>query len=66
MVHFDAYGEDDLIEADARFNTADYDFTDNVTASRYKFLILFTKAHTCSTAARTLGEGDVVGLQSMY
>lgn len=58
--------KNDLIEADAPYNTADFDFTDNVTASRYKLPTWFTKAQTRSTAARTLGKGDVVALESVY
>lgn len=84
--------KNDLIEADVRYNTADYDFTDNISGSCYhKFdvrgvgtheaghvygldhvadghanLTMDIQSFYCSAAARTLGKGDVLGLQSIY
>lgn len=84
--------KNDLIEADVRYNTADYDFTDSISGSCYhKFdvrgvgtheaghvyglghvagdhenLTMYVESSPCSTAARTLGKGDVLGLQSIY
>lgn len=84
--------KNDLREADVRYNTHDYDFTNRVTSScSNKFdvrsvgtheaghifglkdvygahgnLTMYGSSIECSTAARTLGKGDVLGLRSIY
>ncbi|MGY3201463.1 matrixin family metalloprotease [Streptomyces sp. TE5632] len=84
--------KNDLREADVRFNTHDYDFTNKVTSScsnkydvrsvgtheaghvfglkdiygSHNNLTMFGSSIECSTRARTLGKGDVLGLRSIY
>ncbi|MCX4821881.1 matrixin family metalloprotease [Streptomyces sp. NBC_01142] len=84
--------KNDLREADVRFNTADYDFTNKPTSrcsnkydirsvgtheaghvfglghvgSGHQNLTMYTNSFTCTTKARTLGKGDVMGLRSIY
>ncbi|MBT2401989.1 matrixin family metalloprotease [Streptomyces sp. ISL-100] len=84
--------KNDLREADVRFNTTDFDFTNNPTSScrnkddirsvgtheaghvfgmghvatGHSNLTMYTNSFTCSTKARTLGKGDVLGLRSIY
>ncbi|MFI6639410.1 peptidase M10 [Streptomyces sp. NPDC050504] len=84
--------KNDLREADVRFNTHDFDFTNTVTSGcsgKYDIrsvgtheaghvfgmghvgaghgnLTMYTNSIMCSTKARTLGKGDVLGLRSVY
>ncbi|MFF8731763.1 matrixin family metalloprotease [Streptomyces sp. NPDC015171] len=84
--------KNDLREADVRFNTYDYDFTNKPTSSclnkydirsvatheaghvfglshvgdGHENLTMFTDSFLCTTKARTLGKGDVLGLRSIY
>ncbi|MFF5722515.1 matrixin family metalloprotease [[Kitasatospora] papulosa] len=84
--------KNDLREADVRFNTTDYDFTNSPTSScsnlydirsvgtheaghvfgmghvssAHSNLTMTTNSIRCSTIARTLGKGDVLGLRSIY
>lgn len=84
--------KNDLREADVRFNTTDFDFTNSPTSScsnKYDIrsvgtheaghvfgmghvgsghdnLTMYTNSFKCSTKARTLGKGDVLGLRSIY
>jgi hypothetical protein len=84
--------KNDLREADVRFNTHDYDFTNRVTSScsnkydvrsvgtheaghifglkdiygSHSNLTMCGSSIECSTRARTLGKGDVLGLRSIY
>jgi hypothetical protein len=85
-------GPDWLKEADVRFNTRDYTFTNNPTGdcknaydirsvatheaghvfglahvgSGHEGQTMFTNSFACTTGARTLGRGDVLGLRSIY
>ncbi|MEU0060209.1 matrixin family metalloprotease [Streptomyces sp. NPDC006334] len=85
-------GPDWLKEADVRFNTGDYVFTDNPggdcsnaydirsvatheaghvfglahVGSGHEGQTMFTNSFACSTGARTLGRGDVLGLRALY
>ncbi|MFG2403172.1 peptidase M10 [Streptomyces brevispora] len=84
--------KNDLREADVRYNTTDYDFTNKVTSScsnkfdirsvgtheaghifglkdiagAHNNLTMYENSIRCSTRARTLGKGDVLGLRSIY
>ncbi|MFH9428066.1 matrixin family metalloprotease [Streptomyces sp. NPDC017615] len=84
--------KNDLREADVRFNTHDYDFTNKPTSScsnkydirsvgtheaghvfglghvgsGHENLTMYTNSFVCSTKARTLGKGDVLGLRGIY
>ncbi|MEV6106338.1 peptidase M10 [Streptomyces sp. NPDC051940] len=84
--------KNDLREADVRYNTTDFDFTNSPTSSCYnKYdirsvgtheaghvfgmghvgsghdnLTMYTNSFLCTTKARTLGKGDVLGLRSIY
>ncbi|MFI1728949.1 peptidase M10 [Streptomyces acidicola] len=84
--------KNDLREADVRFNTHDFDFTNKVTSScsnkvdvrsvgtheaghvfglkdiygSHGNLTMYGYSIECSTRARTLGKGDVLGLRSIY
>ncbi|MEU6260409.1 peptidase M10 [Streptomyces sp. NPDC047043] len=84
--------KNDLREADVRFNTHDFDFTNKPTAScsnKYDIrsvgtheaghifglkdiygahdnLTMYGNSILCSTRARTLAKGDVLGLRSIY
>lgn len=84
--------KNDLREADVRFNTTDYDFTNKPTAScsnkydvrsvgtheaghvfglkdicgAHDNLTMYGSSILCSTRARTLAKGDVLGLRSIY
>jgi len=84
--------KNDLLEADVRYNTSDYRFTNNPASScsdlydvrsvgtheaghvfglkdlgsGHAGLTMYKDSFTCSTAARTLGRGDVLGLRSIY
>lgn len=85
-------GPDWLKEADVRFNTGDYTFTNNPTANcknaydirsvatheaghvfglahvgpGHEGQTMYTTSFACSTRARTLGRGDVMGLRRIY
>ncbi|MEU2283596.1 matrixin family metalloprotease [Streptomyces sp. NPDC013178] len=85
-------GLDWLKEADVRFNTTDYTFTNTPTADcknaydirsvatheaghvfglshvgpGHEGQTMYTNSFACSTSARTLGRGDVLGLRSIY
>ncbi|CAM5676625.1 matrixin family metalloprotease [Streptomyces aurantiogriseus] len=85
-------GLDWLKEADVRFNTTDYTFTNNPTDNcknaydirsvatheaghvfglshvgpGHEGQTMYTNSFACSTAARTLGRGDVLGLRRIY
>lgn len=85
-------GPEELLEADVRFNTHDYTFTDNPSGActhaydlrsvatheaghvfglghsgtGHENLTMYASSFACSTAARTLGRGDVLGLRSLY
>ena len=85
-------GPDKLLEADVRFNTHDFTFTDNPSAgchqaydirsvatheaghvfglahagAGHENLTMYANSFACSTTARTLGKGDVLGLRSLY
>ncbi|MCQ9132635.1 matrixin family metalloprotease [Streptomyces hilarionis] len=85
-------GPDELLEADVRFNTHDYAFTDHPSdacthaydlrsvatheaghvfglahaGQGHENLTMYASSFACSTAARTLGKGDVLGLRSLY
>ncbi len=84
--------KNDLREADVRYNTHDYNFTNRPTSrcsnkydirsvgtheaghvfgmghvgSGHSELTMYTNSFTCTTKARTLGKGDVLGLRSIY
>ncbi|WP_405724651.1 matrixin family metalloprotease [Streptomyces sp. NBC_01537] len=84
--------ENDLKEADVRYNTTDLDFTNSPTSSctsKYDIrsvgtheaghvfglghvgsghsnLTMYTNSFLCSTKARTLGKGDILGLRDIY
>ncbi|MEU8577778.1 matrixin family metalloprotease [Streptomyces asoensis] len=85
-------GPEELMEADVRFNTHDFPFTDHP-AGRctraydirsvatheaghvfglghagpgHENLTMYATSFACSTGARTLGKGDVLGLRSLY
>lgn len=84
--------KNDLREADVRFNTHDFDFTNKPAANcsnkydirsvgtheaghifglkdiygAHNNLTMFGNSIECSTRARTLGKGDVLGLRSIY
>lgn len=81
-----------LKEADVRFNTTDFTFTNNPAAGctdaydirsvatheaghvfglahvgpGHEGQTMFTNSFACTTAARTLGRGDVLGLRALY
>ncbi|KRC95322.1 MULTISPECIES: matrixin family metalloprotease [unclassified Streptomyces] len=85
-------GPEELLEADVRFNTHDYAFTDDPSGActraydlrsvatheaghvfglahsgpGHENLTMFASSFACSTSARTLGKGDVLGLRSLY
>ncbi|MFI6037161.1 matrixin family metalloprotease [Streptomyces sp. NPDC051315] len=85
-------GPDWLKEADVRFNTGDYTFTNNPgdhcanaydirsvatheaghvfglghVGAGHEGQTMFTNSFACSTSARTLGRGDVLGLRRLY
>ncbi|SER32103.1 Matrixin [Streptomyces sp. yr375] len=85
-------GPDELLEADVRFNTHDYAFTDHPSGgctqaydirsvatheaghvfglghsgAGHENLTMFANSFACSTDARSLGKGDVLGLRSLY
>lgn len=85
-------GPDSLREADVRFNTRDYTFTDHPgeacsntydlrsvatheaghvfglahVGESHESQTMYTNSFACSTAARTLGRGDVLGLRALY
>lgn len=85
-------GPGDLIEADVRFNTRYYRFTDRPdehcdnaydiqaiatheaghifglghVGAGHENLTMYTNSFACSTRARTLGKGDVMGLRALY
>lgn len=87
-----AGGPDWLKEADVRFNTGAYTFTNNPTGtctnaydirsvatheaghvfglahvgSGHEAQTMYTNSFACSTTARTLGKGDVLGLRALY
>ncbi|MFF1546268.1 matrixin family metalloprotease [Streptomyces sp. NPDC058291] len=87
-----SHGPDELLEADVRFNTHDYAFTDDPSGActdaydlrsvatheaghvfglghsgaGHENLTMYASSFACSTAARTLGKGDVLGLRSLY
>ncbi|MFB6782006.1 matrixin family metalloprotease [Streptomyces sp. NPDC056352] len=84
--------KNDLREADVRYNTTDFDFTNSPTSScsnkydirsvgtheaghlfgmghvgsGHENLTMYTNSFRCSTKARTLGKGDILGLRSIY
>ncbi|MDR6976922.1 hypothetical protein J2X68_003615 [Streptomyces sp. 3330] len=85
-------GPEELLEADVRFNTHDFPFTDRPTGgcthaydirsvatheaghvfglghsgAGHENLTMYASSFACSTDARTLGKGDVLGLRSLY
>ncbi|WP_329221109.1 matrixin family metalloprotease [Streptomyces sp. NBC_01485] len=85
-------GPDELLEADVRFNTQDYAFTDRPSGgcthaydirsvatheaghvfglghsgAGHENLTMYANSFACSTGARSLGKGDVLGLRSLY
>ncbi|MEV1063185.1 matrixin family metalloprotease [Streptomyces sp. NPDC050263] len=85
-------GPDELLEADVRFNTHDYTFTDTPSGAcmhaydirsvatheaghvfglghsgaGHQNLTMYSSSFACSTSARTLGKGDVLGLRTLY
>ncbi|MFI5799359.1 matrixin family metalloprotease [Streptomyces sp. NPDC051677] len=85
-------GPDELLEADVRFNTHDYTFTDKPSGNctraydirsvatheaghvfglghsgaGHENLTMYANSFACSTGARSLGKGDVLGLRSLY
>ena len=87
-----AGAKNDLREADVRYNTTDYSFTNDPTSScsdkydvrsvgtheaghvfgmghvgsGHSELTMYTYSYKCTTKARTLGVGDVLGLRSIY
>ncbi|GKQ39916.1 hypothetical protein ALMP_64430 [Streptomyces sp. A012304] len=87
-----AGGPDWLKEADVRFNTGAYTFTNNPTGactnaydirsvatheaghvfglahvgSGHEAQTMYTNSFVCTTTARTLGKGDVLGLRAIY
>lgn len=84
--------KNDLREADVRYDTTDFGFTNSPTCScsnkydirsvgtyeaghvfgmghvgaGHENLTMYINSFKCSTKARTLGKGDVLGLRSIY
>ncbi|MFD9436082.1 matrixin family metalloprotease [Streptomyces sp. NPDC060002] len=85
-------GPEELLEADVRFNTRGFPFTDRPagacthaydirsvatheaghvfglghSGAGHENLTMYANSFACSTDARTLGKGDVLGLRSLY
>ncbi|MDQ0583539.1 matrixin family metalloprotease [Streptomyces rishiriensis] len=85
-------GPEELLEADVRFNTHDFPFTNRPSGgcthaydirsvatheaghvfglghsgAGHENLTMYADSFACSTDARTLGKGDVLGLRSLY
>ncbi|WP_406006700.1 matrixin family metalloprotease [Streptomyces sp. NBC_00637] len=85
-------GPEELLEADVRFNTHDFPFTNRPSGActhaydirsvatheaghvfglghsgpGHENLTMYADSFACSTGARTLGKGDVLGLRSLY
>ncbi|MER5195886.1 matrixin family metalloprotease [Streptomyces sp. NPDC002755] len=85
-------GPEELLEADVRFNTHDFPFTNRPadgcthaydirsvatheaghvfglghSGAGHENLTMYANSFACSTDARTLGKGDVLGLRSLY
>lgn len=85
-------GPEELLEADVRFNTQDFPFTNRPSGActhaydirsvatheaghvfglghsgaGHENLTMYANSFACSTDARTLGKGDVLGLRSLY